>query len=121
MMLSVRGALSAIVIVLMFGLPGRSYAQTVTESVASLSPMDAELISRGLAAQRRSQSATRPARSGRELAKRAAVFGAITGLAAGMTIAGYCRSEGNSCPRAAFGYFVTFGAIGALVGVTTAR
>ena len=118
---SVRRALGGILVILVLGTPVRPHAQSITESVVKLSPMEAELISQGSAAQRRSRPARHHARSGRELARRAAIVGTITGLAMGITVARYCREEGTSCPGPAFSYFVYGGAIGAVVGIATGR
>ena len=118
---AVRRVLGGIVVVVMLGMPARLQAQSITESVVKLSPMEAELISHGSAAQGRYPAARHYARSGRELAIRSAVFGTITGLASGIAVSRYCHEEGTSCPRSAFSFFVYGAAIGAVVGFATGR
>jgi hypothetical protein len=120
MMPSVR-VLVVLVVVSMLGLPARAPAQSITESVAKMSPMDAQMISEGLALQGRYPRTRQRAASGRELAIRAAIFAAITGVTFGVVISRYCREEGSSCPGAAFKYGVYGAAIGAAVGVATGR
>jgi hypothetical protein len=117
----VSGVSVALVVLAMLGVPVRAHAQSITESVSKMSPMDAQMISEGLASQSRYPRTRRRAASGRELAIRAAVGAVIVGLAAGITIARYCREEGNSCPGAAFKFGLYGAAIGAAVGVATGR
>jgi hypothetical protein len=121
MMPSVTRVLSGLIVVGMLGLPAQAQAQSISESVEKLTAVDAQTLAFESAKQGGYRRGRHYARTGREIARRAAVFGTIVGLAAGITIARYCREEGTSCPGSAMGGFAYGAGIGAVVGIATAR